>query len=91
MIYSGGQPGSSAMPADYQPLYRVVADDLRTKMSDGTYPPGSPLPTKRELCDEYEVSKQTIETAMVVLREGGWVTRRGARVLVANPLPTSGE
>jgi GntR family transcriptional regulator len=88
MIYSGSQPGSSAMPADYTALYRVVADDLRAKMRDNTYPPGSKLPTKRQLCAIYEVSTYTIETAMVLLREGGWVTRRGARVFVANPLPT---
>lgn len=89
MIYSGSQPGSSFMPADYVPLYRQVVDDLRAKIRAGEYPPGSQLPTKRELCEIYDVSTQTIDTAMVLLRDGGWVTRRGARVFVANPLPTA--
>lgn len=89
MIYSGGQPGSAAvMPAEYVPDYRRVADDLRAKMISGVYPPGSKLPTKRALCVLYTVSTQTIDTAMVVLREGGWVVgRQGKGVWVADPLP----
>lgn len=87
MIYSGSQPGSSVMPAEYVPYYRRVADDLRAKMRAGEYQPGSLLPTKRELCDYYNVSTQTIDTAMILLREGGWVIRQGARVFVADPLP----
>lgn len=89
MIYSGSQPGSSVMPAeDYVPDYRRVADDLRAKMRAGTYPPGTKLPTKRELCDLYDVSTQTVDSAMIVLREGGWVRgRQGSGVWVADPLP----
>jgi len=89
MIYLGSQPGSSLMPdPDYVPDYRRVADDLRAKMRDGTYEPGTKLPPKRELCTIYQVSTQTIDTAMVVLREGGWVRgRQGAGVWVADPLP----
>lgn len=89
MIYSGSQPGSSAMPDNYVPFYRRVVDDLRAKMRAGEYAPGSQLPTKRELCDIYNVSTQTIDTAMVLLRDGGWVIRQGARVFVADPLPTT--
>lgn len=89
MIYWAGQPGSSVvMPDAYLPDYRRVADDLRTKMRTGEYAPGSKLPSKRELCTLYGVSTQTVDTAMIVLREGGWVRgRQGAGVWVADPLP----
>ncbi len=87
MIYLGSQPGSSVMP-DYVPDYRRVADDLRAKMRDDTYAPGTKLPPKRELCAIYNVSMQTIDSAMIVLREGGWVRgRQGSGVWVADPLP----
>jgi GntR family transcriptional regulator len=90
MIYSGSQPGSSlTMPTDSVPEYRRVSDDLKAKMVDGTYPPGSQLPTKRELREQYApVSMQVIDTAMLVLREGGWVRGvQGRGVYVADPLP----
>lgn len=88
MIYLGGQPGSSVMPESYVPDYRRVADDLRSKMLAGEYAPGSKLPPKRELCALYGVSTQTIDSAMIVLREGKWVRgRQGAGVWVADPLP----
>jgi DNA-binding GntR family transcriptional regulator len=90
MIYSGGQPGRFVMPADdYVPDYRRVANELRTQIINGAYAPGSKLPTKRELCATFKVSAQTVDSAMIVLREGGWIRgRQGAGVFVANPLPT---
>ncbi|MFC0005003.1 GntR family transcriptional regulator, partial [Micromonospora siamensis] len=41
-----------------------LLDDLRRKIKDGTYPPGSQLPAGRVLADSYDVSHSTIQRAI---------------------------
>ncbi|MGV9808456.1 winged helix-turn-helix domain-containing protein [Micromonospora chersina] len=48
-----------------------LLDDLRMKIENGTYPPGSQLPSGRELADAYDVSQSTISRAVARLREQG--------------------
>lgn len=61
-----------------------LLDDLRKKIKDGTYPPGSQLPPGRALADSYDVSHSTIQRAIAKLREEGvLVGRPGRGVFVA--------
>lgn len=61
-----------------------LLDDLRSKIKDGTYPPGSQLPSGRALADSYDVSHSTIQRAVATLREqGALVGRPGRGVFVA--------
>jgi DNA-binding GntR family transcriptional regulator len=70
----------------YKPDYRRVADDLREQIKDGRLAPGAKLPTKREMCAQYSVSSQTIESAMLVLKTEGLLDgRQGKGVYVARP------
>jgi GntR family transcriptional regulator len=70
----------------YKPDYRRVADDLREQIQDGRLQPGAKLPTKREMCARYDVSSQTIESAMLVLKTEGLIEgRQGKGVFVARP------
>lgn len=48
--------------------YQEIADDLEQKILGGVYPPGSKLPSRSALVDEYGVSEPTIDRAMMVLR-----------------------
>ena len=58
--------------------------DLEKKIKDGTYPPGSQLPSGRVLADQYDVSQSTISRAVARLREQGvLVGRPGRGVFVA--------
>ncbi|SCG58863.1 winged helix-turn-helix domain-containing protein [Micromonospora humi] len=58
--------------------------DLSKKIKDGTYPPGSQLPSGRKLADDYDVSQSTISRAVAKLRERGvLVGRPGRGVFVA--------
>ncbi len=54
-------------------LYEQVADDLRRKIKDGTYPPGSKLPSRRELCQEHGVSDIVVARAVLILKHEGLV------------------
>ncbi|RAO03905.1 winged helix-turn-helix domain-containing protein [Micromonospora saelicesensis] len=61
-----------------------LLDDLLKKIKDGTYSPGSQLPSGRVLADEYDVSQSTISRAVGKLRkEGVLVGRPGRGVFVA--------
>ncbi len=63
-----------------------LLDDLMSKIKDGTYPPGSQLPSGRALADAYDVSQSTISRAVARLREQGvLVGRPGRGVFVAEP------
>lgn len=80
MIGYPRQPGSVAMPAQ---RYEEVFEDLREKIENGTYPPGSRLPSRRELMAEYGVSDTVIGKAMLLLRGTGLVeTQSGVAVYV---------
>jgi len=86
MIYLMGQLGSALMPAvPRKPAaYQVVADDIRAQITSGTLSPGDQLPFKRLLAEQYKVSEQVIDVAMVLLRNEGLIEgRQGKGVYVA--------
>ncbi|MFG2047534.1 winged helix-turn-helix domain-containing protein [Micromonospora sp. NPDC048935] len=61
-----------------------LLDALSEKIKDGTYPPGSQLPSGRALADAYDVSQSTISRAVARLRKQGvLVGRPGRGVFVA--------
>lgn len=60
------QPGSVSMP---KYPYEVVADSIRERIRNGTYPPGSKLPSRAQLCEEFGVSDIVIGSAMRLLKQ----------------------
>lgn len=85
MIYSPGHLGSTAtMPSkhDYQRIY----DGIKAQIDSGVLPPGAKLPTKRELAQEYGVSTQPVERALLMLQMDGLVEgRQGKGNFVRRP------
>ena len=70
--------------------YLQIAADLRSRISEGTWPVGTRLPTLRQLQDDYpDVGASTIRAAVQVLVDEGLVdTRRGVGSFVAEvPAP----
>ncbi len=68
----------------YQRLYNI----LREKIWNKAYVPGTKLPTERELCDEYGVSRITVRHALMLLEEQGLIERmqgRGTFVKASKP------
>jgi len=51
--------------------YEEVADVLRGRIEDGTYPAGAKLPSRRQLRDEFAASDTVIDKAMMILRVSG--------------------
>lgn len=71
------------------PLYRHLADTLRSAIADGLYATGDLLPTELELCATHKVSRHTARDALRLLSDEGLITRkRGAGTVVVATSPT---
>lgn len=59
-----------------EPYYRQMAGYLMGAIKAGRYPIGSSLPTERELCESFEVSRHTVREALKLLEIKGLIVRR---------------
>ncbi|MFI2666590.1 winged helix-turn-helix domain-containing protein [Micromonospora carbonacea] len=72
----------TTVPPRYR--YEQIADDLAERIATGEFPPGSKLPSRRELIEHYGVTEPVIDRAMQVLRIKGMTeTLPGVGVFVA--------
>lgn len=70
------------------PAYERIADELRARIADGTYPPGSRLPSVRKLATSYGVSDTvTRPVYRVLVAEGIVEARPGAGYFVPERRP----
>lgn len=53
------------------PLYIQLAGELEKRILSGLYPPGRRIPSAAALCDEFDVSRQTVNSALTLLKERG--------------------
>ncbi|MHC5905647.1 winged helix-turn-helix domain-containing protein [Streptomyces sp. S6] len=67
--------------------FQRVADELRARISGGAYPVGAFLPSQRELAEEFEVSRDTVQRVLRDLAGEGWVqTRQGSGTRVVKTM-----
>ncbi|QXJ20621.1 winged helix-turn-helix transcriptional regulator [Actinomadura graeca] len=58
--------------------YLRLTDALRKRLKDGTYAPGSRLPSEAALCAEFNVARNTVRRALAALEaEGLMMVRTG--------------
>ena len=65
------------------PKYQIVADSLRSDITSGIYHEHDLLPTENSLCQQFQVSRQTVRQALSVLVTEGLIERQqgsGSRV-----------
>ena len=68
------------------PLYRQVEEHITRKIHDGSFPPGSLLPSDARLCARYGVSRITIRHALDGLARSNLVRRQqGVGTFVVGP------
>ena len=68
------------------PPWRQLAEILRTRIADGTYPPGGRIPSVLSLSQEFEVAPGTARKALAALQSEGLVeSRTGWGSFVAAP------
>src|SRR5262245_56069743 len=61
-------------PEDPRPLYRQVADEIKTLIASGELRKGDPLPAVRQVAADLGVNLNTIAAAYRELRREGLVT-----------------
>ena len=68
------------------PLYFQLQENLRDKIENGRWKPGEHLPSEKELCEEYNVSRITVRNALSRLSMDGLIERSaGKGTIVARP------
>jgi GntR family transcriptional repressor for pyruvate dehydrogenase complex len=69
------EPSSAPATADRRPTsHQVVAEIMRHRIALGDFPPGSRLPTERELAEVLGVGRNTVRQALRQLTEEGLVS-----------------
>ncbi|MFC8197538.1 winged helix-turn-helix domain-containing protein [Streptomyces sp. NPDC057298] len=64
--------------------FERVLEALRTRIADGSHPLGSLLPPQRQLAEDFDVSRDTVQRVLRELRNHGWIASRqgsGSRVV----------
>ncbi|MFL4469867.1 phosphonate metabolism transcriptional regulator PhnF [Tateyamaria armeniaca] len=70
------------------PIWKAIADSLRSDLAEGRYSPGDKLPTESALAERFGVNRHTVRHGLSALVDEGLIrTRRGAGAFVA-ALPT---
>ncbi|GAA5085632.1 DNA-binding GntR family transcriptional regulator [Thermocatellispora tengchongensis] len=75
------------------PKYAQIVQAIRARIADGTYPPGSLLPSETQLIREFRVSRPTVVRALQVLQLRGVIDRehgKGSFVRSTPPTPEVG-
>ncbi|MDR1444262.1 MAG: GntR family transcriptional regulator [Treponema sp.] len=58
-----------------QPFYKHIYDFLHEEIESGKLLPGDKIPSEKELCEQFAVSRITSKRALELLTEQGYITR----------------
>ncbi|MER7006664.1 GntR family transcriptional regulator [Dactylosporangium sp. NPDC000555] len=61
------------------PKYALIVNTIQARIEDGTYPPGSTLPSETALIKEFHVSRPTVVRSLEMLRQQGWIDAHHGR------------
>ncbi|TDX41417.1 GntR family transcriptional regulator [Halanaerobium congolense] len=67
------------------PLYHQLYDIIVEKIEDGTYKENDKIPSEREFCDKYDISRATVRRTMVELEKNDYIYKKqGKGVFVSS-------
>ncbi|WP_428156519.1 GntR family transcriptional regulator [Brevundimonas sp.] len=75
-------------PSDTRPIYVQIMDEIRRAIVVGTFAPGDPLPSVRQLAGELRVNPNTVSQAYREMERDGLVyVQRGQGTFVGSERP----
>jgi 5'-deoxynucleotidase YfbR-like HD superfamily hydrolase len=78
-------------PADGRAPFKKIANSIRAAILTGEFEPGAQLPPGRELAEFFGVAQMTVQQAVRVLREEGFVTSRAGSGVFVSRQPAAPE
>ncbi|MEB8341791.1 GntR family transcriptional regulator [Streptomyces endophyticus] len=77
--------------AEDRPKWEQIAEVIRQRITDGTYPPRTRVPSVQQIVEETGVAVDTAQKALRALRDEGWTyTVRGMGSFVTTEPPAAG-
>lgn len=67
------------------PLYAQLIDIILGQIESGELMENDKLPSERELCDQYDISRSTTRQAMIVLENEGWIYKKPGKGSFVSP------
>ena len=72
--------------------YQRVVETIKNEIKSGRLPPGAKLPGNRTLAEEHGVALGTLQKALKVLQDEGWlISTPAVGVFVNEPQPARGD
>ncbi|WP_328553433.1 GntR family transcriptional regulator [Streptomyces sp. NBC_00358] len=73
------------------PKYVRLAQTLQGRIEDGTYPPGSRVPSENQLVQAFGMSRPTVVRALELLKRDGWLESRQGFGTIVRGRPEAAE
>jgi GntR family transcriptional regulator len=73
------------------PKYAVVVNAVQQRIEDGTYLPGTTIPSETQLMDEFKTSRPTVVRALGILQQDGWIESQQGKGRFVKGRPTLGS
>ncbi|MGW6360183.1 GntR family transcriptional regulator [Streptomyces sp. NPDC055092] len=73
------------------PKYVRLAQTLQGRIEDGTYPPGTRVPSENQLVQAFAMSRPTVVRALELLKRDGWLESRQGFGTIVRGRPEAGE
>jgi GntR family transcriptional regulator len=71
------------------PKYAVMVNTVQQRIEDGTYPPGTTLPSETQLMSEFDASRPTVVRALGILQQDGWIESQQGKGRFVKGRPTA--
>lgn len=81
---------STFEPVTVSRLYRVIANQISERIAAGDFPPGTRLPSERELAEQLAVSRTSVREALIALEMEGRVEVRVGIGVYVRDIPPGG-
>jgi GntR family transcriptional regulator len=73
------------------PKYVQIVNAIQQRIQDGTYAPGTKIPSETELLREFDASRPVVVRALGILEQADWIEAQHGRGRFVRGIPTGGR